>query len=323
MPVFGTVNLQPHTTTIAGLGLLVLFVLGMLGLVLLTDWAVIREHLSRIGIAELLALLGLSLLNYLARALRWRLYTRALALPTGFTQDLRHYLGGFALTITPGRVGELIRLRWISLETGAPLTQVAPLALVDRAADLASVALLLMLATLLGTAGLAGAVPAGLVAAIVAVLATHPRLTVWGITLAWRITGRWPRLFATLRRAARRLRAFSRPAIVLPALALGALGWFAESFAFYLLLGWLGADIGLWGAVAIFLFSMLGGGATGLPGGLGGAEAAMVALLSLKGVPLLVSLPATAIIRLTTLWFAILIGITVFPFAQRSARKAR
>ena len=89
----------------------------------------------------------------------------------------------------------------------------------------------------------------------------------------------------------------------------------------HLLLMWMGADIGLAKAVAIFTFSTLAGGLTGAPGGLGGAEAAMIALLTLEGVPLEVSVPATAIIRVTTLWFAIAIGLIVFPMAERASLK--
>ena len=74
--------------------------------------------------------------------------------------------------------------------------------------------------------------------------------------------------------------------------------------------------------MAIFLFSSIAGGLTGAPGGVGGAEAAMIALLSLEGIPLEVSIPATLIIRVTTLWFAIAIGLVVFPFAERAAGKA-
>ena len=73
--------------------------------------------------------------------------------------------------------------------------------------------------------------------------------------------------------------------------------------------------------MAIFIFATLAGGLTGAPGGIGGAEAAMVALLTLEGVPPHVSLPATAIIRLTTLWFAILIGMAVFPMAERMSKR--
>ena len=88
-------------------------------------------------------------------------------------------------------------------------------------------------------------------------------------------------------------------------------------------MNWLGTDLGVWTSIGIFLFAMTTGGATGMPGGLGGAEATMVALLGLQGVPLAISIPATAIIRLTTLWFAILIGMMVFPLAERASRQGQ
>ena len=47
----------------------------------------------------------------------------------------------------------------------------------------------------------------------------------------------------------------------------------------------------------------------------------MVALLALEGVPLEVSVPATLIIRVTTLWFAIGIGFLIFPIAERLSLK--
>ncbi|WP_157937756.1 lysylphosphatidylglycerol synthase transmembrane domain-containing protein, partial [Oceaniglobus roseus] len=122
-------------------------------------------------------------------------------------------------------------------------------------------------------------------------------------------------------RAARTLARFSHPAVILFALALGLVGWLAEGLAFWLLLGWMGSEVALSTAIAIFVFSTLAGGLTGAPGGIGGAEAAMVALLSLQGVPLSVALPATAIIRLTTLWFAIALGLAAFAEAERRSGK--
>jgi uncharacterized protein (TIRG00374 family) len=150
----------------------------------------------------------------------------------------------------------------------------------------------------------------------------QPRLLAWGITLGYRMFGRWPRLFARLRRVAGGLATFGRARVALPAIGLGMLGWFLEGLAFALLLDWLGHPVGLWPAVAIFLAAMLSGAMAGLPGGLGGTEAAMVALLLLQGVPPAVAIPATAVIRVTTLWFAILIGLGVFPLAEAQAKRA-
>ena len=295
--------------------LFVLFLLVAAGLGALasaTGWEETKAALGRVSAGELAVLLALSLVNYLGRGLRWHL-----------GQSIRHFLGGFAMSVTPGRVGELVRMRWIRRETGWAFERTAPLAIVDRAADLSAMALLLAAALVLSATGVKGGVPVALAALLVAFVATRPALLRSVGDAVYRVSGRrMPRLFARVRRAARSLEVFSSPSILLAGGTLGVLGWFAEGYAFHLLLSWMGADVGLWMAVAIFIFATLAGGLTGAPGGLGGAEAAMVALLAVQGVPLEIAVPATLIIRVTTLWFAIAIGIAVFPAAERYSKKA-
>lgn len=305
---------------IAG-GLLGLFLVGLGGLAAATGWEETRAQIARLSLWQGAALLALSLVNYLFRSLRWHIFARRLGLPTGFWQDMRHFLGGFAMSVTPGRVGELVRMRWLRRETGWAFDRTAPLVLVDRASDLAVMALILGLSLALAAGGIRGAVPVTALALGAAVVVTRPQLLAGIATLAYRTLGRVPRLFARVRRASRSLGRFSHGPVLAVTLGLGAAGWFAEGLAFHFLLGWMGAEIGLWKAVAIFLFSTLAGGLTGAPGGVGGAEAAMIGLLALDGVPLEVSVPATAIIRVTTLWFAIAIGMAIFPLAERLSLK--
>ncbi|MEZ5686528.1 MAG: lysylphosphatidylglycerol synthase transmembrane domain-containing protein, partial [Paracoccaceae bacterium] len=278
---------------------------------------------SRLGLWQIGALLGLSLVNYLFRAGRWHLLALRLGLQVGALQSLGHFLGGFAMSVTPGRVGELVRMRWLKRETGWAVERTAPLVLMDRAGDLAAMALILGGSVSLAAGGIAGALPVTVLALAAAIVATRPRLLAACITFAHRLTGRFDRLFARARRAARTLARFSHGPTLAFSLALGLLGWTAEGYAFDLLLSWMGADIGLAKAIAIFVFATLAGGLTGAPGGLGGAEAAMVALLTLEGVPLEISVPATAIIRLTTLWFAIAIGLAAFPLAERRSLRSQ
>ncbi len=308
---------KTHKDLFFGLGMLALFLIGMGMIIAFTGWSETAASLAKIGWGQFGILLILSLGNYALRALRWHLFARALSLAISLPRNTIIYVAGFALTITPGRVGELVRLRWIRRETGTKILQSSPMMLGDRAADLAAVAVLLLISALLGLGGAGGVYWVAILALALAILATNPKFLTTLITLGWQSFGRGARLFASLRSAVRQLALFATPKVILPALTLSILGWLLEGYAFYLLLGWLGVDVGFWMAVGIFLFSMLGGGATGLPGGLGGAEAVMVGLLSLQGIPLEISLPATIIIRITTLWFAILIGIIVFPLAER------
>lgn len=316
----GTTQRWRDTALLGGLFAFVL--IGLVGLAAATGWEETLTQLRRLGFVQILALLGLSLINYLFRGLRWHLFAQRLGLGTRLVQDIRHFLGGFAMSVTPGRLGELVRMRWLKRETGAPFEKTAPLVLVDRASDLAAMAVILAGALALSATGLAGAVPVAIFALAIAFVATRPALLQAVIDFAYRLVRRWPRLFARARGAARALSQFSSPAILALAALIGAIGWLAEGWAFHLLLMWMGADIGLAKAIAIFVFSTLAGGLTGAPGGVGGAEATMVALLSLEGVPLEISLPATAVIRLTTLWFAIAIGLLIFPIAERQSKRA-
>ncbi|WP_438990959.1 lysylphosphatidylglycerol synthase transmembrane domain-containing protein [Lentibacter sp.] len=297
-------------------GLFLLVLAGLASLAAATGWDDTLTQLRKLSFLEVVILLALSLVNYLFRALRWHYFTRCLGIGTHLAQNIRHFLGGFAMSVTPGRVGELIRIRWIKRETGWSFERTAPLVLVDRASDLAAMSLLLLAGLLLSGAMIRLALPVTLLAFAGAVLVTRPALLSVSAGFFYHSTGLFPRLMARLRRAARALRAFSSVDILTLATLLGLIGWLAEGYAFWLLLSWMDAEISFWLAVLIFVFSTLAGGLTGAPGGVGGAEAAMVGLLLLQNIPLEIALPATAVIRLTTLWFAILIGLGVFPYAE-------
>ncbi len=135
-------------------GLFGLVLAGLAGLAAATGWDETRAELAKLSAAQMALLLALSLVNYGARGIRWHLFARALGLPTGFRANLRHFIGGFAMTVTPGRLGELVRLRWIRRETGWAVERAAPLVLVDRASDLAAMGAILALALAFSTAGL-------------------------------------------------------------------------------------------------------------------------------------------------------------------------
>jgi uncharacterized protein (TIRG00374 family) len=100
-------------------------------------------------------------------------------------------------------------------------------------------------------------------------------------------------------------------------MVLSVIGWAAECLAFSMLLYAMGAPISPAEASFVFAIAAAIGGVTLLPGGLGGTEATMVALLSSLGVDLSTSLAATLVIRATTLWFSVVLGFMTLPVALR------
>ena len=290
------------------LGILLAFVvLGLASLAYATGWEETLAEIAQLGWGQIAILLGLSLVNYGLRGLRWHVFASQIGIRCGLLRDMLYFLAGFAMSVTPGRLGELVRMRWINRETGLAFEKSAPLVLVDRASDLVGMGAVLAVCLAFSATGIAGGSVVAVLAVGSAIVATRPALLRLATNMAYSLIGRWPRLFARVRRAAASLDRFSNARLMSLAGLLGAVGWFAEGYAFFLLLQWMDAGVSLSLAVAIFIFSALAGGLTGAPGGIGGAEAAMIALLSIEGVPLEISVAATAVIRLTTLWFAIVV----------------
>ncbi len=299
------------------IGLLAAMAFGIWGLVARTGWAEMLAPLTRLGAGSVLALLALSLCNYLLRGLRWHLFQRALGLPVSLGQSMGHFIAGLAMSVTPARLGELVRMRWLRRETGWSAERTAPLMLLDRAADLAAVAAMVGLGLWAAGGQIALAGPVIALAFVVAALATRPQPLMWLAALTF---PRFPRAAARIRRAGRSLAALSGGFGVVAGLVLGLIGWAAEGYAFALTLAWLGAPLHPGMAMAIFGFATIAGGLTGAPGGLGGAEGAMVALLLAQDVPLVEAVAATAVIRLTTLWFAVVLGLGAYPFVERRSK---
>lgn len=307
---------------IATIILLLVFLVGFIGAFAAVGWENAIEALSFLSGGQIFFLLGLSSLHYVLRALRWHLLALTVHLPTTLFQNFLHFFAGFALTATPGRLGELVRIRWMGGETGWSVERCASIALADRATELAGMVFLIVFCVAATSVWNIAILWLLGFSVIIVCVALYPRLLNFGVLVLWRMIGKKPRLFVRLRRMTNGLLPFITPSVLTSTIFMSAIGWFLEGLAFYLLLNWLEAPVPLLTATAIFLTGVLSGALSGLPGGLGGTEAAIVALLSLQGVSLQTALLATITIRVTTLWFAVGIGALLFPVAEYHYRKA-
>ena len=293
---------------------------GFLGLALV--WIGPEEFWQRVrrlppGLIPLV--LGLSLLNYALRAVRWHELCRAMNITVPFGRNALYYIAGFAFTVTPGKVGEAIRLWLLRREYGAAYERTVGLLVIDRVTD----AVPLLLLCLLGASRFAGhgwsvvAMAAFVLAGLVLVL--RPGWLALLVKLVYSRLRRRPRAFARILRLVRALRALVAPPVLGKAMCLGLLGWSAEVLGAWLVLHGLGAEIDLIAAAFVFSFGMLVGALPLFPGGVGGAEATMVGLLLLLGVDSATAVAATALIRLATLGFALALGFLVLPAALQAA----
>lgn len=301
-------------------GLLLITVLYVGALV----WADSRNHVfSELPyvLDALPVLIGLSLLSYIVRYLRWHWLLKRAGITTPWIAGFLAYLTGFAFTATPGKVGELVRIRYFKSMDVHPSLVLATF-VYERAFDL--IAVLLLSALAIQHSDVFGYVLVFVLAclAMVSMVAFRPR---WlrKIAARLRLHGliRLSQVTQTLGNGLSRSRIWLNPVDVLISLALGLLAWGAVSAAFVYLLYQLGIDLAAPVALAIYPLAMLAGAASMLPGGVGSTEITIVALLSFHSVPIG---PATLVavgIRFATIWFSVICGfisVAILEFRNKA-----
>lgn len=267
-------------------------------------------------------LAGATLLSLGLRFLRWHALLCHAGYPLPARVGVLMYVAGFALTASPGKVGELLRLRYLVKE-GVPAAQVLAAFVFERLLDVVVVALLALplVIRLGGFASAAIFVVAVVVAVAYGTLRPRSIVAAAARVRACRAVG-VARVLLLLGRAFRSIRPWIRPRQMTLAFILGAGAWAVTAWAFAFLLAFLGVDMDGGEALALYPLAMLAGAASMLPGGLGSTEAAIIALLSQQGTSLVTASVAAIGIRLATLWLATALGIVAVAALEYGARRA-
>lgn len=270
------------------------------------------------------AVMGMAWASWGIRYLRWHWLLRRAGHEVAAGAGLPAYIAGFAFTATPGKLGELLRIRYFAWQ-GVPAARVTAAFVFERAIDLIT----LLLLALPAAAGLPGfGIAAGFVGAaiaLVALLAWRPApLSRVAIGLRRRGLLRSARGVRVLRDGLRGSRIWLRPYDLLVSLVLGLVAWTFIAATTIFLLRPLGVELPLWQWLPIYPLAMLTGAASMLPGGLGSTEAAMTAMLAIHGLPTAAALMVAVSVRLCTMWWSIVCGFgCVIALERRHARQAR
>ncbi len=297
----------------------VLGVLLYVGAVLYVDLSAVRTALVDYSWSAVAVALGLSSVNYLLRFLKWELCLGWLAVrgdgpddAPGLTRrrSLLIYLAGLSMSVTPGKIGEVLRSYLLRLTDGVGFTRTAPVVVADRLTDLVALVLL----SLVGISQFQEYLPVvlvtlALVLAGVVVLGT-PRLCRGFLQMLSRLPG-----LAGLSARAGALVTSSAELLRLQRLCvlslISVVGWGLECLGYYVILhGLVGASASL--SLCIFLWSAttLIGALSFLPGGLGATEGSLAVLVArlAVGVTAPAALATTLLIRACTLWYGEAVG---------------
>lgn len=304
---------------------MVIFVLAFISVSLFTGVSEIVAEFQKMSLPLVLSLLVCSLVNYTARGMKWHIFAQRLQFRVPMKRMFLYYISGMSMVVTPGKVGTALRLWFLNRCHHISYSKGLPLMVMDPVTDLASLFIMCLAGGALFSGHLVAVMAFGSVLLVILTIFLQPKLFVQVIKLIYKLTGKKkPRLFATFIKITRFLSRLVTPRVFSSTVCFSFIGWGATVLAFLWILHAMGAvHISFVSAMFVFSFATILGGATMAPGGLGGTEAAMVALLIAMDVPFETALAATTVIRLTTLWFGVLLGFSVLPFALRVAKKEK
>jgi uncharacterized membrane protein YbhN (UPF0104 family) len=289
------------------------------GFSIYADVAKLGDRLSRLSPVAVVGALLLALGNYVIRFGRWQLYLRAVGVSAPRRTSLLVFVAGFAMSVTPGKLGELVKAVLLRDAAGAPVERTAPVVVAERVTDLVALVILGIVGVAAYGVARSMVVAAGVVTAVGLAFLSSRRLAGWLIGLVARIP-RVGRLAPRLYDAYRHLGALVRPRPLAWATLLGMAAWLCECIGFALICrGFPGADVPFGLATLIYAATTVAGALSFLPGGLLVTEASMTLLLVewAHGLDRPAAVAATIVTRLCTLWFAVLLGLVAFAALRR------
>ncbi|HEU4492666.1 MAG TPA: lysylphosphatidylglycerol synthase transmembrane domain-containing protein [Rubrobacteraceae bacterium] len=288
-----------------------------LGLAVMSGFDSLISALENFNLALVPLILGLVLLSYAGRFVRWLYYLKILKVSVPLSTNAAIFASGLSMTISPGKLGEVLKCVFVRQASGAAVARTAPAVFAERATD----------GTGMVAWGFLGAFALGLAPSTMVVFLA---VAVLGIAvlrskrlslLAERMLLKLP----LLKRLAPHLGDFhassnellgTRPLVV--GTVISFLAWGLECLAVYLCAVGLDAKMAFLLVVFVFATSSLVGVLSMLPGGIGAVEAGLTGqFVAIAGLSTGVAVALTLVIRLATLWFATLVGI-VGLFAVRA-----
>lgn len=280
-----------------------------LGVVILTGFDDIRMAFQQIGLLGWALLFLCSLANYFIRFIRWQGYIKTTGVSIPARRHFLYYLAGFALTTTPGKAGETIRsvlLRPHGVSYPASLASF----FTERFLDVIVIAMLASF-TVLAFEEYAGFV--FVATAIILLMLPLVRSPLLVSILSWLQTlFHQPRSITAIEHLISLIRSahlFLSWRRIGTGLILGLIAWSIQGFAFYFIVTTLNLELSLLAAMGIYSVSLLAGAISFIPGGVGSTEVVMGLLLAALGADTSVAVSAPLISRLSTLWFAVALGL--------------
>ena len=280
------------------------------------DFNQVIQAFGRFNLWLLPLLLVLSFLNYFTRFLKWDYYLSIVKVKLKKIDSLSTFMSGLIMSVTPAKLGEVLKSVLVKEITGDSISKTAPIILAERITDFLSLLVISFAGAIVFDYGGNITIMVAIFFVILIIVISNKQIALPIINVSEKIPliKKYIQHIHSAYESSYQLLKLKH--LILMTL-LSLVSWGFECLGYYLILVNFNADFGLLWASFSYSFSTIVGAISMLPGGLGLTEGSLTFLLVQKGISADIAVATTFIVRVVTLWFAVLVGIVSLSFYQK------
>ena len=248
--------------------------------------------------------------------LRWNLLLKNSDIDIPLKDNFMIFISGFALGVTPGKVGELIKSQLLKNKFNIPRTKTAPLVIVERFYDFFAIAVISLFGILVFEYSIYifGILTIGITIFLIVTSSEKIFLKflnkIEKIKFLKNFSNELPKSFNVIQKS-------TRGKIFPLSIILSVIFWFLDSMIAYLTLLSFGIDIiDYFVLMSIYTSSIILGVISFLPLGIGVVEGSLVGFLSLNGIEFHLATAIVVFIRFFTRWIGVMAGFIGLKFSN-------
>ncbi|MEN8192216.1 MAG: lysylphosphatidylglycerol synthase transmembrane domain-containing protein [Bacteroidota bacterium] len=285
------------------------------------DFDEVKNAIMMFNWSYLILLFILSYLTFFIRYIKWEYCLKVLNIKISRSDSYQIFMSSLIMSITPGKVGELIKSYMIKQTNNIPVSYSAPIVLIERITEFLSLLLIGLIGLYFYEEWKYLVIVMIIILIAVIIFLSNEKIAGWNLTYLskLKLINRHIKNVTTALSNSRKLLAI-KPLLI--TLIISFISWISEGLIFYLILSSFDIDISILWSFFIYAFSIIVGSISMIPGGLGITEGSMTYLLVESGVAKNFAVAATLLFRIATLWFALLLGSYSLLLYQKKIGKS-
>ena len=294
------------------LGIIVIYAIILIAF----DINIISEKIGDFDSQYLPIIIPLIPLTWGVLFLRWNLLLKNSDIDIPLKDNFMIFISGFALGVTPGKVGELIKSQLLKNKFNIPRTKTAPLVIVERFYDFFAIAVISLFGILVFEYSIYifGILTIGITIFLIVTSSEKIFLKflnkIEKIKFLKNFSNELPKSFNVIQKS-------TRGKIFPLSITLSVIFWFLDSIIAYLTLLSFGIDIiDYFVLMSIYTSSIILGVISFLPLGIGVVEGSLVGFLSLNGIEFHLATAIVVFIRFFTRWIGVMAGFIGLKFSN-------